>query len=177
MQSILLLNIDLIDVEESRFRGVVLEKVQETIASIKRNATQEWDGLINPITVELVGETYQLRAGRQRMAAFEELSKTDPRYQQIRCIDYGTLSPLRRKVIELEENFHRTDFTDKEKILAVNEIHRIFLMEQPGWTMQATAEYLGFKNKAWVSIMTTVAHEVIRKPEGVAAKLLETKGT
>ena len=118
------------------------KREQDELAdSIKRN------GLIHPPTVEIVGDgSYILIAGERRTRACMSLGMQD-----IEVTTREALTELQRKELELEENMHRVDFTDVEKVQAMMDIHR--LKQEiygkatagvgEGWGIKETAKSVG----------------------------------
>ena len=89
------------------------------MASFKESIKQ--DGLLNPITVEDVGDsTYLLTAGGRRLRACMELEM-----EEITCNVYPKMSELERRTIELVENLFREDLDYSEKAALTREIHKL----------------------------------------------------
>jgi len=79
--------------------------IQELADSIKKY------GLLHPIVID---EDYNLVAGGRRLLACEKLG-----WKTIEVTELKTLTPRELKVLELEENIKRKDFTEIEKSRAL----------------------------------------------------------
>ncbi len=107
--------------------------------SIKRH------GQIQPIVIT---EKFELVAGGRRLQACA-LDGT-----QVLCIFKKNLDDLSMRMLELEENFQRKDFTPAEECQAIREIHLLKIQQHgdkatmqkgsvEGWGITKTAEFLG----------------------------------
>lgn len=106
METIELLNIpiDSIDITDRVRKDFNPAKMKELVDSIKEK------GLISPITVERVDDTYILLAGERRLRACKELGMTT-----IPVRIYQNVTPLDMREIELYENLHRDNLTPAEE--------------------------------------------------------------
>lgn len=105
-----------------RQRGdISAENIEEMAKSIKEH------GLITPIAVyKPTGEPppYKIIAGITRYCALRDVLGRD----NIPCRVYeGHLNRYQLKAIELEENIRRTNLTDTERNVAINELHEIMV--------------------------------------------------
>lgn len=126
--------------------------IEELAESIRQN------GLINPIVVD---EQHVLIAGERRYRAHVYLG-----YDKIQAQYRKDLTPLQAEIIELEENFRRSDLTWQEETLAVFRLHRMKVQEDPEWTQEQTAEYLNI-SATDVSRKISVAHELEKGNEEI----------
>lgn len=98
-------------------------------------------GQLQPILVSKQSdgsEAVDLVAGFNRLQAAMLLG-----WEEIDAKVVGTLSPLKKKEIELEENIRRKDLEWWEKAAAVAEIHDMRMAEDPDWSMRKTSELIG----------------------------------
>ena len=113
-----------------------MNKIKELAASIKRN------GQIQPI---LVTPNYELVAGGRRLAACTLLKK------EVLCVFKDVPDDFELRLLEVEENLNREDFSPGEKCLAIRDLH---ILKQAiygesgsgrigGWTLDDTAKLLG----------------------------------
>jgi len=112
---------------EGRQRRQVL--VEDLLPSIKAR------GVLVPIIID---EAYQLIAGERRLEASRQLGLPD-----IPVRFLGDLSPIEAQIIELEENLKRQDLDWKDTAGAIGKIHRLYIQQDPGWSMGETAQALG----------------------------------
>jgi len=91
-------------------------------------------GLINPVTVRKASSGYELVAGERRFRALKTILATGGscRFQgaptptgTVPCLDFGTLDPLVREEVELDENLKRIDLTWQERTSALARLHRL----------------------------------------------------
>lgn len=105
---------------ERHRQEIIAVNIDALMASIRDH------GLINPITVYMpLGQDppYEILAGVTRYTACKALE-----HISILCRVYTIeLSIYQRKAIELEENIRRTNLTDTEKSIAIDELHQIMI--------------------------------------------------
>lgn len=133
---------DEIVVAKDRFRKEFPEKKQkelrEGILSI---------GLLHPITVEVVGEEYHLRAGERRLRVLTQLLAEGTSFKHgqdvystaIPCIDWAELSEQQRLEIEVRENIDRLDFAWDERVKATAALHKFLKSKNPNQSIKDTA--------------------------------------
>lgn len=131
---------DLILTQEKRQR--IDHDVTDILPSIKAR------GIYNPIIVD---EDYNIVAGARRWLAAQEAGMLEV---PVRLVT--DLSPIEKKIVELEENFYRKDLTWKETANALYEIHQLYSVGNPNWTAQQTSDMTGFK-PSLASMNITVA--------------------
>jgi len=110
-----------------------LHSLAESIARI---------GQIQPIVIT---RDQELVAGGRRLAACTDLKI------KINCIYKDDLSDIDLRILEIEENLHRKDFSPGEKCLAVRDLHamkqeslgKAHSGQLGGWTLEDTAKLLG----------------------------------
>lgn len=82
-------------------------------------------GLLNPITVCVAGDEYQLVAGRHRLEACKLLG-----WDKVPAVVVG-LSHLDRALAEIDENLVRNDLTDLERAEHLATRKRLYLLKHP----------------------------------------------
>ena len=131
-------------------------------------------GLLQPILVEKVGDSYIVRAGRSRFIALTE-------YLGLTHLEEGKHFILREGiddlVAQLEENIQRSDLKPVEIARLVKAIHERGVEEKGrpvpghtgGWTVKDTAKLLG-KDPAMVSRLLKIAdnEELVRDATSVS---------
>jgi len=150
----------------NRFRRD-LGEIQELAQSLKKY------GQIQPIILD---SDQNLIAGERRFRAAQMLG-----WEEISFQYRDDLDELSKRELELEENVCRKDFTDKEKVEAVLEIHRLKTKKYGesstsggGWTLADTAKSLNI-SAGYVSQILTVAEGLERHP-GPVKEALEKSG-
>lgn len=122
-------------------------------------------GVITPIIVEERDGQYHLIAGERRLIASKELGLKE---MPVRLL--GTLSPVERQIIELEENIKRKDLDWKDQVKSVLRIHRLYELSSASWTQTQTASALCM-DQATISQILRVAEETHEKPDHPLLKL------
>lgn len=138
-----------------------LGDMDEFIDSIYEN------GLLQPIVLE---DDNSLIAGGRRFTAFKTLSKFDrvrsPEFHYIPFTRFGTLSPSKRRMLELEENLRRKSFTWQENVLGIADYHGLATMEAnldgEKWTQNATGQFFNI-NQSDVSVALMLAKHLKKK--------------
>lgn len=137
------------------------------------------NGLLQPIVVERVGTTYELRAGGRRYAAHTLLSlnKVDAGekgadfYKHVPVMLFDEMPSYQRIVIELEENIRRKDMTWLEKVMGIVKYHkaqeRAAVLDDKKWSQRMTGELLNL-DQASVSLAFTVVDAIKKGNERVA---------
>src|SRR3970040_2712078 len=92
-------------------------------------------GLFSPV---LLDENLELVAGFRRLSAMRALGWTDIPY-----VNFGDLTELQRREIELEENIQRKQMHFMEEQRAIVEIDRLRQVLTPGWNQAQTAAMIG----------------------------------
>jgi ParB-like chromosome segregation protein Spo0J len=127
--------------------------------SIPRN------GLINPIVLienpGPGGQPYELKAGERRLTACQNLG-----HETILARFFEDLTETQQQIIELEENLKRSDLEWNDQARAILRIHKLFLAEDPDWTLVDTSEALSI-TKGYASMNIRVARELEAKDERV----------
>ena len=120
------------------------EAVFELAENIERNATEDFDGLLQIPTVrraledEALEEAYELAFGHTRLAAFLYLaSQGKERYEQMRCI-VRELSDLQMFELAVSENIKRRDLNPIEQAEALSTYMTTF-----GKNSTEAAEFFG----------------------------------
>ena len=115
--------------DATRQRKDPTEGLDELAESIRRL------GLINPIIVDSEGI---LIAGRRRLEACKRLGA-----DHILARRFDDLSPIDKRLVELDENLRRVDLSWQETALAIAELHDLKCAEEGVWDQERTAEYTG----------------------------------
>jgi len=127
-------------------------------------------GQMNPILISK--EDYQLIAGFRRYSCCKELGM-----KEVEVRFYENLSEIDKKILELEENIHKT-LTWKERAMLVQDIHRLKQEQHgaakqghagKGWGIAQTAELLGMPVST-VSEDLNLAASIEAVPELTALK-------
>jgi site-specific DNA-methyltransferase (adenine-specific) len=117
-------------------------------------------GLLQPIVVKPTDDgRYLLVAGERRYRASILAGRTD-----IPVVMNSELDPLMLKVIEMEENEQRKDFTMQEHADLVEQIDTLRKKLDPNWRQKDTADVLGL-SKGHVSLQIKVAKEMRKDPD------------
>lgn len=112
-------------------------------------------GVLQPVIVETLPDgNHKLIAGERRYAVSKYLNLPD-----IPVRFAKDLSDEDRQLIELEENVKRKDLPWQDECAAVLRLHEIFLSRDPAWTVDQTAEYIGYSQTS-LSMMKRVAEEL-----------------
>ena len=129
------------------------EALEELASSIKEH------GLMQPITVRVIGDSYELIAGERRLKASKLIG-----LEEIPTV-IAQVSNQNSAVLALIENLQREDLNFMEESQAYFDI-----MKEHGYTQQEVAKSVG-KNQS------TVANKLrlLKLPEGVAKIILENK--
>ena len=116
--------------------------LQELVASIQKN------GLIQSLAVLAVGDHFEIIAGERRLRACRLAG-----LQKVPVRIYSEIDEWQTKVIELEENLVRKDFTWPEEVKMKEQIHKLYEEKHgrnlaangkgTGWTKDKTAQKLG----------------------------------
>lgn len=169
---------------------IVADRLRDDLGDVEELARSiDENGLLQPIVVEKKVElellsfppqpvnTYHLRAGGRRYAAFTLLSlnkvegQKDPSlYQEIPVSLLNEMPAHRRIVIEIEENIRRKDMTWQEKVIGIVKYHKACetsaLLDKEKWSQERTGELLNL-DQASVSIAFTVFKEIKANNEAV----------
>jgi len=135
-------------IPEGRFRKEFPEK---KLADIRASVMRI--GLLNPITVEIQGDNFILRAGECRLRVLTSILESGDSFRcglqefsgnSIPVIDFAELTELQRLEVEVEENVLRSDFSWQERTRALAALHELRKAQNPQQTVAATAtEVLG----------------------------------
>lgn len=108
-------------------------------------------GLINPVVVKTHADgRHELIAGERRLRASLALN-----WQSIPVRHFNSLSPREASAIELAENLKRSDLTWRDQTKAIGDFHNLCKTEEPKWSIEKTANDLGF-TRAYVNEILTV---------------------
>jgi len=138
-------------------KKVLMLRTEEIVVPPNRSRTDLGDidslaysimrhGLLHPIVVRKEEEGYVLVAGERRLRAFQKLEM-----DEIPATDLGAVPADHKRLIEIEENFHRKDFAWHEEVVAIREMtvlsQRLYGKTAKGygggWGLRQTAEALG----------------------------------
>ena len=117
-------------------------EIGDDFEDLKRSIEQR--GLINPICI--TKENFELVAGFRRLKACRELG-----WKEVEVKLFENLSPLEKKILELEENIHK-ELTWLERANLRKEIHELYQTlkgpavkghESEGWGLKDSADILG----------------------------------
>ena len=148
--------------------GEVTELAESILRAGNGNPVQ---GLLHPIVID---KDKKLIAGFRRLTAFMILKQT-----HIPTRNWGDLSELERKQIELEENIKRKQLTWQEEVAMTEELHRLMQIKTPepesklvrgpgqpekAWSLEDTATLLG-TSIAKVSQDISLANAIKDMPE------------
>lgn len=145
------------------------ERFRKDMGSIPDLATSiQKFGQIQPIVIT---KDFELVAGGRRLAACLFLKK------DIAYVFIDDLSEIDKRLIELEENIQRLNFSPAEEALAIEELHRLKQKEfgvavpgqRGGWKLEDTAKKLG-KSAQTISRSLDVAKAVRQNPILMEAK-------
>ena len=138
--------LDFIFVDRESRQRRELKNIPELAASIARV------GLIHPPVIERSGE---LRTGERRYTAVKTLGWS---HIPVQFVD--ELNESEAQALELEENIARVNIEWKEECLAVAKYHSIRQADDPEWTIEQTANMLGY-NTVTVTQKLAVAKEIV----------------
>jgi len=147
-----------------------LGDIEELAESIAR------EGLLQPIVID---DQNRLVAGGRRYTAFTLLNsnkvacENPALYAQVPYVRLGQLSPSRKVMLELEENWRRKAMTWQENVIGISMYHKAAVSnaraDGDSWSQQLTGKLLGM-NQAKVSVALTIAKHIKRAPTGPIAK-------
>ena len=147
-----------------------LGDIEELAESIAR------EGLLQPIVID---DQNRLVAGGRRYTAFTLLNsnkvacENPDLYARVPYVRLGQLSPSRKVMLELEENWRRKAMTWQENVIGIAMYHKAAVSnaraEGDSWSQQLTGKLLGM-NQAKVSVALTIAKHIQRAPTGPIAK-------
>lgn len=147
-----------------------LGDIEELAESIAR------EGLLQPIVLD---DQNRLVAGGRRYTAFTLLNSnkvendSPESYSEIPFVMVGQLSPSRKVMLELEENWRRKSMTWQENVLGLAMYHQAAVRnaraEGDSWSQALTGKLLGM-NQAKVSVALAVAKYLKSDPNGKVAK-------
>jgi ParB/RepB/Spo0J family partition protein len=155
-----LISIDLVKVHPKRQRHVdddALAHIQDLATSIREN------GLLNPPVID--DENY-IVAGFCRWSAMKLLGWAEIPFNRMRG-----LTLTQKKTLELEENVRRKQLTYVEEAEAISELHALKQQEDPSWTQEKTAEFVG-KKKSTISNSIQLAEAIKTDPSIKQAETL-----
>jgi len=153
-----------IDINSIKIGDRCREDLGDDFGDLKKSI--ELRGLLNPILVNK--KDYTLIAGFRRYTCCKDLG-----WKEIEVRFFEDLSAVEQKILELEENIHKT-LTWKERAKIIKEIHELQQQERgaavrghdsKGWGLKDTAELLGLPVSAIsedlkLADMTEVAPEI-----------------
>ena len=147
-----------------------LGDIEELAESIAR------EGLLQPIVID---DQNRLVAGGRRYTAFTLLNsnkvacENPALYAQVPYVRLGQLSPSRKVMLELEENWRRKAMTWQENVIGISMYHKAAVSnaraDGDSWSQQFIGKLLGM-NQAKVSVALTIAKHIKRAPTGPIAK-------
>lgn len=106
--------------------GVGKRRRKLSLPDVKKLASSISDvGLVNPVTVRVVGDGYELVAGRHRLEAARDLG-----WRTIPAIVVD-LDDVDRALLELDENLVRNELTTLVRAEHVSERKKIYLLKYP----------------------------------------------
>lgn len=151
----------------NQYQRVPLLSIKITRETRQRQADLETDdlepsikarGVIQPILVEKIEDPdfdYLLVAGERRHLASVKVGLKDIPVRFVK-----DLTPLERRILELEENVKRKNLHWKDEVRSVREIHMDFVeLHGTDWTQEQTAEAIGY-SPSTLSIQIRVAEEL-----------------
>lgn len=160
-----------IKVDQERLRKDMGD-LDSLISSIRDNASSLVDtkGLMHPIVLDADNN---LIAGGRRLAAFTTLSKSDKVFEEIPYTRVESLSPAKRRMLEVEENIRRHPMSWQENIVGIADFHRLSQLESfregDKWSQSATAEIFNLSQAA-ISNTLELARVLKREPDSPIAK-------
>lgn len=114
-------------------------------------------GLLQPLVLT---RDYKLVAGGRRFEAHQLLASEGRLPSGEALVHFlDELDEAERQILELEENFRRSDLPWQDQSLALLTIHELLSQRTPGQTILATAEEIGTDPK-WLSKQLIVAREI-----------------
>lgn len=122
--------------------------ISDLLPSISRN------GIRSPLLLEKIPDSDQflLIFGERRFTAAKEL-----KFETVPARLSSDLDPIERKIIELEENLHRKDLPWKDFVSAIQQIHTLYLTQDPDWTQQQTAETVSLEKQSISRLLRVAA--------------------
>lgn len=146
------------------------DRLREDLGDVEALARSIRDnGLMQPIVLDDEGN---LIAGGRRLTAFgllasNKVESEDPsKFGSIPFVKFGSLSPSKRRLLEIEENLRRKSMTWQEEVLGIYEYHRECEREavkaHESWSQEATGQLLGMAQTS-VSLALRVAKELKKK--------------
>lgn len=151
----------------NQYQRVLLSRIKTSRETRQRQADLETDdlepsilarGVIQPILIEKIDDPdfdYLLIAGERRHLASTKIGLKDIPARFVK-----DLTPLERRILELEENVKRKNLHWKDEVRAVREIHMDFVeLNGKEWTQEQTAEGIGY-SPSTLSIQIRVAEEL-----------------
>ncbi len=139
----------------------VREEFDQEALDILAQSIRE-NGLLHyPVVTPIEGEDskYKLIAGERRIRALKQLE-----WEEVPVSIRQNTSPLRLKVLELEENIARAGLTWQEEVKAKHQIHTLKTLEEDEWTLKDTAKLLN-KSEGDIVQDINLARALIDKPE------------
>lgn len=112
--------------EKRQRKEITTDDLRESIARV---------GLLQPV---VINRDFELKAGERRWTTCKELGWTT-----IPAVFVDQLDEIEGRLIELEENVRRKDFTWQELVAGVAEIHQLYLSRDTDWSQSQTAEAMG----------------------------------
>jgi ParB/RepB/Spo0J family partition protein len=110
--------------------------------------------IVRPASGPAEGQCWLLVAGERRWTAARELG-----HQLVPCRQWGDLSPVEARIVELEENIKREDLDWRDLVRGVEDIHISYGVMNRGQTMEQTGEAMGI-HKSTISQMLRVARSI-----------------
>jgi len=172
-------------VDQERLRKDMSE-LELLIDSIERNQVDlaSTRGLMHPVVIDA---NNNLIAGGRRFASFNTLSKLDKvvtmpngdsmpysqYYSIIPVTELESLSPAKRRMLELDENLKRKSMTWQENMFGIVDYHRLAtkeaLTDHLRWSQDATSEILGVPQSS-VSTAIKVAKHMVKNKDSALWK-------
>lgn len=158
-------------IDETRIRKDMGD-IDGLAASILEHSADlvETKGLLHPV---VINKDNVLIAGGRRLEAFKTLSKTNKVFESIPYTRVETLSPAKRRMLEIDENRQRHPMSWQEDILGICDYHRLATKEalKDGLkhSQSMTGDMLGIVQAA-VSTALKIGKILVDEPEGPVAK-------
>ena len=118
-------------------QGEDMQAVLELAENIEKNATEDFDGLLQVPTVRKTGAGYELAFGHTRLAAFKYLSEQGKNYGMMR-VEERDLTDLQMFELAVSENMKRRDLNPIEQAEALRRY-----MDEFGKTSVEAGEFFG----------------------------------
>lgn len=140
------------------------DRVRKNFSSVKELAdSMSRLGMLNPIVVAPCPDRpgyYQLLAGESRYRAAMYLQ-----WAEVPITTIDSLSPLERRLVELEENTRRKDLDWTEQVEATRVIDQIKReLHGTAWSLDDTAKVLGM-SKTTVGRDIQIAEQLVARPD------------